>query len=121
MDTNSPDKQIQITGKKKISSWILGIISMGLSILGSFIITGITDYLSIQEILTMSEADRIGKISTAIYYGLVLIFSIFGFIKGITELKMSKKRLAIKGMIVCFLSVAVLLYMVYLSLAFYAL
>lgn len=114
-----PNKQI--IEKRKINAWVLGTISIGLSILGSFIITNITDYLSIREILNMDAADRLGKTLTAIYYGLVLFLSIFGLIRGIVELRSPKKRLAIIGLILCFVSIVVSLFMAYLLLAFYAL
>lgn len=119
MDNNLPNEQI--LEKKRMNSWILGIISIGLSILGSFVITNITDYLSIREILSMSAADRLGKTVTFVYYGLVLIFSIFSFVKAIIELKSSKKRLVVIGLALCFVGIVASLFMAYLLLAFYAL
>ncbi len=119
MDNNFTNEQI--LKKKKLNAWVLGIISIGLSICGFIIITGITNYLSIREVLNMSATDRLGKISIAIYYGLLLIFSVFGFVRGIIELKSQKKRLAMIGLILCSVGIVASLSIAYLSLAFYAL
>jgi len=101
-----------------MGSWALGIISIALNFFGSFVITGITDYLSIHEILKMSATDRLGKILTAIYYGLVLIFSVFGFVRGVIELKSPKKRLAMIGLILCFAGIVASLFVGYVLLTF---
>jgi len=118
MDNNlSNNKSL---AKKKNSSWILGVVSIGLSLFGSIIITNITDHLSINGITTYSETARLGKILTAVYYGLLLIFSIIGFIRGIKELKATKRGLAVFGLIMCFISIIVLLSVGWILLTFYA-
>lgn len=107
--------------KKKLNSWALGTISVGLSVVSSFIITGITDYLSIREILTMDASDRLGKILTAIFYGLILIFSIFAFIRGIKESRTQKRGVVVLGLVLSSVAFIAALFIGYLSLAFYAL
>lgn len=90
----------QSLSNKKNSSWMIGIISIALSFCGPLILYRLIDYSS------GSLAELI-IILRPIYFLVLSIFTIIGFIKGILELRSSRKILAILGIVLCFFGLVV--------------
>ena len=104
-----------VGGKRLInSSWIIGVVSIVLSFCGPFILYRLIDYSS-------GSLTGLTIILRPIYFLVLSVFAIIGFIKGISELKSSKKILAILGIVLCFFGLAASLTILFfpLLLSFY--
>lgn len=99
---------------KKISSWTLGTASTLLACLGIFITLIFWHIISFMGELWF----KLWFILIILYYIGLFLVAIFGLIKGIKELKsLSRKRLAIVGIILCVIALIVVIISGFYNLA----
>lgn len=111
---NNLNSQISSAGKKRIASWILGIISLLLLGFYGLVAWGVQRLLALLiERKSISVEFAYGFVSTlGILYQIgIFIILIFGLINGIKEMKLQRKKSAITGIILCSISLILLILM----------
>ncbi len=98
MSENQSNKQT--SSSKKSISWIIGVITLILSLISPLIIYRLIAFFSdsiVELIINLRP----------IYFLLLSFLAIYGFIKGIIEFKKKEKKLAILGMALCLFGLAI--------------